>query len=201
MRCLRHNKKGERCKINIPSDKKYCHYHQWQDARYTRAPRDNAQNKPGFIYIYTYSNLFESYISEKTVDLKWLFIDESIIRTNGKKKRQWVDRDFILCKIGMTTRKTVDSRLLEWQTTCKHPVINLTPEKVDKLYHLKLKSESKNISSNRLLPISLSSLQKKWRNFSSKIKVTHTSLPFQILRCQPFALIKMVDFSLAEKVQ
>ncbi|EGA56587.1 YPL034W-like protein [Saccharomyces cerevisiae FostersB] len=102
----------------------------------------------------------------------------------------------------MTTRKTVDSRLLEWQTTCKHPVINLTPEKVDKLYHLKLKSESKNISSNRLLPISLSSLQKKkWRNFSSKIIVTHTSLPFQILRCQPFALIKMVDFSLAEKVQ
>lgn len=134
------------------------------------------QNKPGFIYIYTYSNLFESYISEKTVDLKWLFIDESIIRTNGKKKRQWVDRDFILCKIGMTTRKTVDSRLLEWQTTCKHPVINLTPEKVDKLYHLKLKSESKNISSNRLLPISLSSLQKKMEKLFIKDK-SHSHKP------------------------
>lgn len=80
---------------------------------------------------------------------------------NGKKKKQWADNDFILCKIGMTRRKTVDSRLLEWQNTCKHPIINLTPEKVDKLYQLKMKSKTKNERPKKGLHISLSNLQKK----------------------------------------
>ncbi|CAI4036838.1 hypothetical protein SMKI_16G1360 [Saccharomyces mikatae IFO 1815] len=70
----------------------------------------------------------------------------------------------------MTRRKTVDSRLSEWQNTCKHPIINLTPEKVDKLYQLKMKCKNKNIRSNKHLPITLSSLQKKMEKLFIKDK-------------------------------
>ncbi|CAI4053501.1 hypothetical protein SKDZ_16G2330 [Saccharomyces kudriavzevii ZP591] len=78
----------------------------------------------------------------------------------------------------MTRRETVDLRLLEWQNTCKHPIINLTPEKVNKLYQLKLKSTNKNTRSNKVLSISLSNLQKKMEKLFIKDKNHLPKPPF-----------------------
>lgn len=39
----------------------------------------------------------------------------------------------ILLKIGMTSKGTVRSRLLQWTNACKKPVVNLTPDRINEL--------------------------------------------------------------------
>lgn len=73
--------------------------------------------------------------------MDWLYLDESMLNTRGKR-RHWSSNDQILCKIGMTTRSNVDTRLLEWQNTCKHPIINLTPERIHFLCESRRNSNS-----------------------------------------------------------
>ena len=77
--------------------------------------------------------MYHSLITRSIADIDWLYLDESLLSTRGKR-RHWSSNNQILCKIGMTTRSSVDTRLLEWQNTCKHPVINLTPERIHLLY-------------------------------------------------------------------
>lgn len=89
----------------------------------------NDTHKAGFIYIYTYRYMYDSLLSRNVADLDWLYVDDSILIPDGKR-HHWSSNDLVLCKIGMTTRSSVSTRLLEWQNTCKHPVINLTPERV-----------------------------------------------------------------------
>lgn len=73
--------------------------------------------------------MYHSLVTRSVANIDWLYLDESMVSTRGKK-RHWSSNDQILCKIGMTARSNVNTRLLEWQNTCKHPVINLTPERV-----------------------------------------------------------------------
>lgn len=95
--------------------------------------------KAGFIYIYTYMHLYESFFNKdkKKSQLDWLYIDKSIIsqKKENQKRQLWNDRENILCKIGMTTKPMVSTRLLEWQNTCKNPVINLTPDRIKQLIY------------------------------------------------------------------
>lgn len=125
-------KKGIRCKIQVPDEQKYCHYHQWQD---TCCPivMDKKVKKPGFIYIYTYELMYNSLLCGKLEELDWLFVDDSILSPDKLARRKWIDDCQILCKIGMTTKPSVSTRLLQWQNTCKHTVVNLTPDKVELL--------------------------------------------------------------------
>lgn len=73
--------------------------------------------------------MYHSLVTRTVADVDWLYLDDSILSSRGRR-RHWSSNDQILCKIGMTTRSSVTTRLLEWQNTCKHPVVNLTPERV-----------------------------------------------------------------------
>lgn len=77
--------------------------------------------------------MYDSLVDGKLTNLNWLFIDESVVSPKTRKKQKWFSDRHILCKIGFTTKASVSTRLLEWQNTCKHPVLNLTPDKVELL--------------------------------------------------------------------
>lgn len=129
-------KKRLRCKIEVSDGAKYCHHHKWQDPE---ARPTNKVNKPGFIYIYTYKLLYESYAQSSKTKLDWLKLDYSIIQkqNHGSKQslKEWSSKDHILCKIGMTTKPCVSIRLAEWRGSCKHEIIGLTPKLIEKLYN------------------------------------------------------------------
>ncbi|CAL9728371.1 hypothetical protein MOUN0_D02652 [Monosporozyma unispora] len=121
---------------------KYCRYHKFQDPTFPRTSIiSSSSDKNGFIYIYTYKLLYDSMTNNKIKgNLKWLKVDNSII-TNGESTKliKYDTKDnkgYILCKIGMTTRQNVQSRLNEWETHCHHEVVNLTPEKISPLLQL-----------------------------------------------------------------
>lgn len=124
--------KSTQCKLQVSDGQKYCHHHQWQNPN-TPVPKPKAKAKPGFIYIYTYKHLYDSLLSGKLRELDWLYVDESILAPNKVPRQRWVDNLQILCKIGMTTRSSAGARILEWQNTCKHPVLNLTPGRINAL--------------------------------------------------------------------
>lgn len=129
-------KKGIRCKLQVTNGQ-YCHHHTWQDQN---VPIVRDTHKPGFIYVYTYRHMYDSLLARNVADLNWLYVDDSILHSNGKR-HHWSSNDSILCKIGMTTRSCVSTRLLEWQNSCKHPIVNLTPERVHSLCNQRKKSE------------------------------------------------------------
>lgn len=101
--------------------------------------------------MYTYLHLYESFFSKEARknNLNWLYVDRSIVSTRDQdqKRQLWNDRDHILCKIGMTTKPMVSTRLLEWQNTCKNPVVNLTPDRVEHLVRTQQRGKKKDISS------------------------------------------------------
>lgn len=101
--------------------------------------------------MYTYLHLYDSFFSKKVRknNLNWLYVDNSIVSSNDRdqKRQLWKDRKHILCKVGMTTKPMVSTRLLEWQNTCRNPVVNLTPERVMQLQRTQQKEEKKSISS------------------------------------------------------
>lgn len=148
--------KGLPCRIQVGNDQRYCHHHQWQNPNTPtiNTPDKNPRsvNKPGYIYIYTYRHLYDSLIDGKSNPLEWLFIDDSVLTPTSVKKRQWDSKTHILCKIGMTTKSSVTTRLLEWQNTCKHPVVNLTP---DKVYSLCYKESAKSKLSQMFRKLSI----------------------------------------------
>ncbi|CCD23344.1 uncharacterized protein NDAI_0B03090 [Naumovozyma dairenensis CBS 421] len=55
------------------------------------------------------------------------------MKKTHREQKSWNSPDTILVKIGMTTKKNVALRLQEWEKTCQHPVINLSPERVRNL--------------------------------------------------------------------
>ncbi|KAL3232632.1 hypothetical protein RNJ44_04548 [Nakaseomyces bracarensis] len=100
--------------------------------------------------MYTYLHLYDSFFSKEARknNLNWLYVDKSIVSTKEKdqKRQLWNDRDHILCKIGMTTKPMVSTRLLEWQNTCKNPVINLVPERIEHLVGIQQNKKTNDIS-------------------------------------------------------
>ncbi|QLL30489.1 hypothetical protein HG536_0A03060 [Torulaspora globosa] len=67
-------------------------------------------------------------------ELPWLLVDDSVLSpATAVARRPWSNHTHILCKIGMTTNRSVSARLQQWQHACKHPVVNLTPETVEPL--------------------------------------------------------------------
>lgn len=113
----------------------------WQNGSLPPVARLHANSsKPGFIYIYTYKLLYQSIIENDQKKVKWLTIDNSIIQQNDTKSitnAKWKNNGYILCKIGMTTKKNVEMRLQEWKAQCTHDIINLTPENVSMLINHK----------------------------------------------------------------
>lgn len=124
-------KKKLQCKLQASNDAKYCHYHAWQSSN-APIPKQVIK-KPGFIYIYTYEHMYNSFIEKNPSKRDFIRIDNSIISPSDNKNVKWDDDTLILCKIGMTTKSEVNARLLEWRKTCKHPITNLTPDKVHSL--------------------------------------------------------------------
>lgn len=145
--------KGEPCKIKVANGEKYCRYHN-KPHTHDNSPkkRNNTDHyvsggwipsylnnpivqpnprRPGFLYIYTYKLLYDGICNNRTKDLKWLKIDNSVLSPDNTKKKIWQDMSNILCKIGMTTKRDVQSRLNEWESSCLHKVINLTPQNTD----------------------------------------------------------------------
>lgn len=94
--------------------------------------------------------------NKSSKNLKWLQVDNSIIlngnnnnnnnkNTSAKKLIKYDNKDnkgYILCKIGMTTRQHVQSRLNEWENHCHHQVVNLTPQNISSLIQNSNKSSS-----------------------------------------------------------
>lgn len=96
-------------------------------------------------------------------ELPWLLIDDSILGPKtAVSRRTWDSHDHILCKIGMTTKSHVSARLVEWENTCKHPVVNLTPERVQELQRTDTDTLSRLLSR-----LSISHKQKKPLNLST----------------------------------
>lgn len=104
----------------------YCHHHRAQN----RTSTQTITPKPGYIYVYTYRNLYDSLAAGHRSKLPWLLIDDSVLSPTNTIRRPWDSHSHILCKIGMTTKSKVSTRLLEWENSCKHPVLNLTPDRV-----------------------------------------------------------------------
>lgn len=74
--------------------------------------------------------MYESLAANHRSKLPWLLIDDSVLSPTTTARRPWDSRSHILCKVGMTTKSKVSTRLLEWENSCKHPVLNLTPDRV-----------------------------------------------------------------------
>lgn len=147
--------KGEPCKIKVTNGEKYCRYHNKPHTHDNSPKKHNKAEhhvtggwipsylnnpivqpnprRPGFIYIYTYRLLYDGICNNRTKDLKWLKIDNSVLSADSTKQEKWRDMSNILCKIGMTTKRDVQSRLNEWESSCLHKVINLTPYNTDLL--------------------------------------------------------------------
>lgn len=100
-----------------------------------------SRKTPGFIYIYTYKQMYESLVTKRVDHLKWLHMDYSILRNEKTLPlSKWSAPGQILCKVGMTRKPTVLARLLEWQNSCKHPIVAVEPSMVEELCKLKLQS-------------------------------------------------------------
>ncbi|EDO18472.1 hypothetical protein Kpol_1032p66 [Vanderwaltozyma polyspora DSM 70294] len=134
--------------------------------------------------MYTYKEMYEVMLeSENHNDskLQWLFIDESKI-SKGKELENWSNNRNILCKIGMTTNK-VPIRLNAWERSCKHEVINLTPENIQTLLakqtKLMLQAKPKPTVKNSTWPISM----KQMISLFTKMKLKD-SKPQQQMRIQ-----------------
>lgn len=90
--------------------------------------------KPGYIYIYTYEKLFNSFVNGSTEELSWLKLDNSVLtHKNSDRRLEWNNRNEILCKIGMTTKANVQLRLNEWEQSCSFKIVNLTMDNVNTL--------------------------------------------------------------------
>ncbi|CUS20887.1 LAQU0S02e00628g1_1 [Lachancea quebecensis] len=78
--------------------------------------------------------MYDSITVQKLDQLKWLRMDYSIIQKKETMPlSKWSATDQILCKVGMTRKPTVSARLIEWENTCKHPVIGLSPSSLQAL--------------------------------------------------------------------
>ncbi|SCV05074.1 LANO_0G17898g1_1 [Lachancea nothofagi CBS 11611] len=128
-------KKRLRCRNQAKGNERFCHLHTWQSQDCKVAKLSPTTPKlPGFIYIYTYTQLFESIVRRNQKQLNWLHMDYSILRENKSLPlSQWTAQDHILLKVGMTRKRTVLARLLEWESSCKHPITGLDPAKVKEL--------------------------------------------------------------------
>jgi len=150
--------KGIRCKNKV-SNGEYCRYHINNNNNGTRNSSKTNKGeintvpgrfpaylnnpiqqpntrRPGYIYIYTYKLLYDGIYGNDPQVLKWLKIDNSVLKPgNDNRSVGWNDMTQILCKIGMTTKSNVQSRLNEWETSCLHKVINLSPSSIDTLIH------------------------------------------------------------------
>lgn len=128
-------KEGVRCKKQLKGDAQYCHWHTWQAQHApTRRSDPNPKAKAGFIYMYTYKEMYDAAITGQDRHLQWLHMDYSIIQSQKSiPLAKWSSRDHILCKIGMTTKLKVGLRLSEWENSCKHEVIGLDPATVSRL--------------------------------------------------------------------
>lgn len=160
---------GQPCKNKV-RDGAYCRFHVGQDSNNKRSSRQTSKvgehipgafgnqftqitqtnlHRSGFIYIYTYKLLYEGICKGSVKDLQWLKIDNSVL-THKKSDRNldWTNKSQILCKIGMTTKSNVQLRLNEWENSCSHKIINLTPSNIDLLITSTSIEHSKDI--NRL---------------------------------------------------
>lgn len=154
-RCLGRTRRGQQCKIMVKTSQLYCHHH-LRSAINVPSSGVAVPAKNGYIYVYTYQLLYDSLATDKGgARLDWLNVDNSIINNinNNHEKANKVswdkynkDSQFILCKIGMTTRLNVQSRLNEWESKCHHRIMNLTPQCVDVLVNVN-KKKHKSLSS------------------------------------------------------
>lgn len=170
----------------MPGDRKYCHFHEYQSPDFNavsgkpgsnggnekRRATEAAVKKAGFIYIYTYQAMYDAYAATNVKRMDWLYLDESIVSEKKNNLEQWHDDANILCKIGMTTN-TVSRRLSEWQNTCKHPVINLTPERINTLLSYRRQQQE---MAHKLSIKNLSNIFKKMSLSSKNKQATVTGL-------------------------
>lgn len=138
-KCSGTTKKGLQCRNHVPGPNLYCYHH--------RSNKPSSASNPiassGYIYIYTYLELYQNATVNKKerAPIDWIRIDYSVINNKSSSgflsnfifkpenlQRPWKHKnDYILIKIGMTTRSNVSIRIKEWESKCKHQLVLLTP--------------------------------------------------------------------------
>ncbi|CCH59733.1 hypothetical protein TBLA_0B09180 [Henningerozyma blattae CBS 6284] len=116
-------------KTKVKDGAKYCHLHNPSTSPTKSKPSPGKPINPvGYIYVYTYEELYNSRISSKTQPT-WLGVQTL---ENHSQTTQVPDAQ-ILVKLGVTTQTKVETRLHQWERQCGKPIVNLTPTKVQEL--------------------------------------------------------------------